>query len=287
MQNKYPIYIISKGRWDNPKTAKSLDRMNVDYQICVEPNEYRDYVRVIGEKKTRKLPQNFSELGEGSIPVRNWVFDDAVQRGYDRHWILDDNIYHFYRLNRNRKIQVRSPAPFVACENFTERYAKIAMSGMNYTFFAPQRENVPPFYVNTRIYSCILINNKIPFRWRGRYNEDTDLSLRCLKGGWDTILFNAFLCKKTVSLKDRGGNTDTVYNTGDQRLEFARSLQRQHPNVVKVVRRYNRWHHEVDYTPFKRMLRVKKGFAPPSKKIDNYGLVLYDRDGNVYNGKLD
>ena len=49
----------------------------------------------------------------------------------------------------------------------------------------------------------------------------------------------------------KGGNTDTIYNTGDNRREFAESLAQQHPDVAKVVFRYGRWHHDVDYRRFK------------------------------------
>ena len=52
---------------------------------------------------------------------------------------------------------------------------------------------LPAFKASTRIYSCIPIDNALPFRWRGRYNEDTDLSLRVFKAGLCMIQFNAFL----------------------------------------------------------------------------------------------
>ena len=40
MNPKYPVYIISKGRWDNGLTARTLERMNVPFKIVVEPQEY-------------------------------------------------------------------------------------------------------------------------------------------------------------------------------------------------------------------------------------------------------
>ena len=33
--NKYPIYIISKGRWESRKTSKTLEYMKIDYKIIV------------------------------------------------------------------------------------------------------------------------------------------------------------------------------------------------------------------------------------------------------------
>ncbi len=78
-------------------------------------------------------------------------------------------------------------------KDFVLRYENIAMAGPNYFMFAPRKRKHPPFSLNTRIYSCNLIRNDLPFRWRARYNEDTDLSLRMLKAGWCTVLFYVFL----------------------------------------------------------------------------------------------
>ena len=55
--------------------------------------------------------------------------------------------------------------------------------------------------------STILIDNSLDIRWRSKYNEDIDLSLRVLKGGDCTILFNAFLQGKCATQTVTGGNT--------------------------------------------------------------------------------
>lgn len=55
----------------------------------------------------------------------------------------------------------------------------------------------------------------------------------------------------------KGGNTDAVYSDTDNRLEFAESLQKQHPDVVSVVKRYGRWHHQVDYSGFRGNKLIK------------------------------
>ena len=65
--------------------------------------------------------------------------------------------------------------------------------------------------------------------------QDTDLSLRILKEGLCTILFNAFLVGKVTTMRMNGGNTGEVYGGTDNRLEFAESLQKQHPEIVKVT----------------------------------------------------
>lgn len=274
MNPKYPIYIISKGRWESRLTVKSLEKIKVPYKICVEPNEYKRYSEVIDSNNIYKLPENFSERGKGSIPVRNWVWEHAIKKGVERYWIFDDNINGFFRFNKNLKTPVGSGTIFRCAEDFTDRFENVAISGLNYFMFVSRKSTPPPFYLNTRIYSMILIKADLPYRWRGRYNEDTDLSIRVLKDGWCTILFNAFLGCKSQTMTMKGGNTDTIYNTGDNRKEFAESLKRQHPDIVKVVWKWGRWHHSVNYKPFeKNKLRLKPSICIP-EGINNYGMVL-------------
>lgn len=273
---RYPIYIISKGRWDSRMTSKALESMNVRYRIVIEPQELSQYAAVIDPKKILVLP--FSNLGQGSIPARNWVWEHSIAEGHARHWILDDNIQYFHRFTQNRRFMMRTGASFRASEDFIDRYENVAMGGMQYAMFAPTRKKQKaPFALNTRVYSCILLDNGISHRWRGRYNEDTDLSLRILKDGFCTILFYAFLAEKRPTMRLKGGNTDDLYKqdeTFDGRLEMAKSLQRQHPDVVKITRKWGRWQHQVDYRPFKanRLILRKDAVIPDG--VNEYGMKL-------------
>jgi hypothetical protein len=272
---RYPVYIPSKGRWQSRLTARALDKMGVPYHVVVEPQEYDEYAAVIDPAKILTLP--FSNLGQGSIPARNWIWEHALAAGHARHWIIDDNIQCFYRLHNNNKIKAETGAIFQATEDFVDRYTNVGLAGFQYDFFAPRKVKHPVFTLNTRIYSCILIDNSLPHRWRGRYNEDTDLSLRILKDGLCTILFYPFLAKKTTTMKMKGGNTDTLYK-GDGRLKMAQSLHVQHPDVVKVGKRWGRAQHVVDYSPFAgNQFIPKPGFEVPDP-VNNYGMELVPLD---------
>ena len=284
MNPKYPIYIPSKGRWMSRLTVKTLTAKKVPFRVVVEPSEYDDYAAVIDRSKLLRLDENLSERGQGSIPVRNWIWDHAVSEGHKRHWLIDDNISQFYRLNRNTATPVGSGTIFRCVEDFTDRYSNVAFSGMNHLGFARARRKssaaLAPFRFNARVYSMTLINSAVPYRWRGRYNEDTDIILRALKEGWATILFNAFLGDKAETMKMKGGNTDTIYNTGDNRRAFAESLAAQHPDVVRVTWKFNRWHHEVDYSPFKdNDPRLRDDFVMPAG-VNNYGMRLVRTGGS-------
>ena len=101
MNPRYPVYIISKGRWERRLTAKALEEIHVAYRIVIEPPEFERYAAVIDPGKILVLP--FADLGQGSIPARNWVWEHAIAEGHARHWIMDDNICRFYRFNDNAK----------------------------------------------------------------------------------------------------------------------------------------------------------------------------------------
>lgn len=272
MNPKYPIYIISKGRGDKCLTARELKAMNVPFSLVIEPQEYDDYKHITNN--IILLP--FSNLGQGSVPARNFVWEHSIQQGHEKHWILDDNIEGFHRLNRNNKFKVTSGTIFKIAEDFTDRYENVAISGFNYYSFCKKTDRVAPYYLNTRIYSCMLIRNDMDYRWRGKYNEDTDLSIRVLKDGWCTILFNAFLAGKVTTMRMKGGNTDNVYSDTDNRKEFAESLVEQHPDVVKLTWKFNRWHHQVNYKPFKKNKLIKKKDVVIEDKVNNYGMYLDD-----------
>lgn len=278
MNPRYPVYVISKGRWESRLTAKALEERGVPYRIVIEPQEYSQYSSVVDPCKILILP--FSNLGQGSIPARNWVWEHAISEGHLRHWILDDNLRYFYRLHKNIKWRTTDGASFAAIEDLADRYTNVAMAGMQYEMFCPRKHKIKPVILNTRIYSCILINNSIPFRWRGRYNEDTDLSLRVLKAGLCTILVQAFLADKQPTMKMKGGNTDELYRQDenmDGRLRMAESLRAQHPDCVKVVRKWERWQHHVDYTPWRRNRLVLKQGVSVQATPNEYGMVLKKR----------
>jgi len=271
MNPQYPLYVISKSRWESRLTVRALEERSIPYHVVIEPQEYDQYAAVVDPAKILILP--FSNLGQGSIPARNWVWEHSISIGAEWHWILDDNIRGFYWLDRNVKYRTTSGTTFRVCEDFVSRYTNVALAGMQYEMFAPRIKKHNPFVLNTRVYSCILIRNNIPYRWRGRYNEDTDLSLRALKDGWCTILFVAFLADKVATMTMKGGNTDELYKD-DGRYQMALSLQKQHPDVVKIVHKWGRWQHQVDYRPFKSNKLIRKPGVEIPQGVNNYGMKL-------------
>jgi len=303
---KYPFYIVSKGRHESMHTSKSLTRMKVPHYIAIEPQDEKNYKEALNKFNLKDyvtlLILPFSNHGDGPGRARNWCWDHSSKIiGAEKHWVADDNISDFYRLHKNKRIRVESGVLFRACEDFIDRYENVPVSGLQYRFFCAPNQKYPAFVTNTRIYSCLLIDNDCKHRWRGRYNEDTDLSLRVLKDGDCTIQFNFFLQGKDPTQALKGGNTDEFYHKefvkdnkdlklgkyhADGTINKSKMLVDMHPDVAKMVWRYNRWHHHVDYSSFKKnKLRLKKDInLDELPDVNNYGLKLitnYEKHNNA------
>jgi hypothetical protein len=228
MQNKFPVYIISKGRFDVTMTANLFEADNLDYLIAVEPQEYDSYVNKLGKERVLKLP--FANLGLGSFPARNFCWEHSIKLGYTHHWLFDDNITSFYKWINGKRCQIKD--------------IKTSLSYIeNYTL----KNNID-------LYSALLIKNSLPYRWRLKYNEDVDLCLQVLHNGGSTGSCVYYTINKvSTSKKMKGGNQDELYKGNDpkKKLLKAKMLEAQWPQYAKTVIRFNRIHHFVDWKVFK------------------------------------
>jgi hypothetical protein len=268
---RYPIYIPSKGRANHCYTARYLAAENTPFSLVVESQEAEEYAARFGSARILILP--FS--GRGLIGSRNWIKEHATAASFERHWQLDDNIRYFHRRYRGQRVYCDASIALRVCEDFTDRYENIAISGLNYYMFVPDDRRYLPLQVNCRVYSCSLVLNSLPFGWRLVYNDDTDICLQALANGWCTVLLNTFLAQKIWTMKTKGGNTDALYQ-GDGRLKMARSLERVWPGVVTIDRRFQRPQHIVkdDWKKFDTPLKLKPGIDLSQLLPNEYGMEL-------------
>jgi len=303
-QPQYPLYIVSKGRSDSMLTSRALARCKTFHNIVIEPQDLEDYEKALDTFKIRKwvrlLVAPFSNHGDGPGRARNWAWDHSMSEGHKSHWVMDDNIYDFFRLHQNRRAKIHSGVIFKIMEDFCNRYKNVMMAGPGYKFFFAGGERYPAYRTNNRIYSCNLIRNHCPHRWRGRYNEDTIISLDILKDGLCTIQFCNFLQDKAPTQTVKGGNTDEFYwkekgfdpETGEAiQAEKVMKVANAHanpegtraksqmlvdmfPQDAEMVWKYGRWHHHVDYAPYKKnKLQFRDDFVMPTKP-NQYGLYM-------------
>lgn len=314
MNPRYPVFVPTKGRWESRYTIRALEKIGVPFRAVVEAQEFDSYAAVVDPAKLLVLPHR----DKGLVVTRNWIWDYAAQLGVKRFWTFDDNIQGFYRLNHNLKVPVGDGTILAVMEDFTERYTNVSVSGMNYFMFAKRKCELPPFYLNTRVYSNMLIETEARdprgdlYRNEGFYNDDTDLCLRMLKDGRCTVLFNAFLIGKSVTMSVKGGMTSHYQKLGgaidpkwvalaqevrarglyqkpadavpdperltDGRWRMAAELAAKHPDVTRITRKWGRWQHHVDYSRFQRN-RLE---PVPGLRIDpatnDYGMKLIESE---------
>jgi hypothetical protein len=255
----YPVYIVSKGRFKNPITARYFIDYGLTFYVVVEPQEFDAYADSVGAHRVLKLP--FSNLGLGSYPARNFAWSHSIANGYRKHWIFDDNIQGFAKWIDGKKKYINEGAhPLAYVEAFAEQHG-IDIAGFEYRYFVAR----PPkraFKVNCHVYSAMLINNDLPYRWRLKYNEDVDLCLQVLHNGGKTASCVYYMTNKiSTAAKMKGGNQDELYkgNAPAKKLLKAKTLEAVWPQYAKTIIRFNRIHHHVDWRIFqKRLLHVKQ-----------------------------
>lgn len=255
----FPIYIPTKGRSDSRLTIRYLQYCNIRFSAIVEESEFDLYrAHVHPPDQLLILPQSYidsynammelpPDSSKGSGPARNFAWDHAVHAGHTHHWIVDDNIRSLWRFNKSTKYRFIDYSGFLLMEQFALQYENLALSGPDYVMFHPSAlRRRAPFRLNRAIFSCILIRNDLPVRWRGRYNEDVDLALRLLKNRWCTVLHHAVLQLKTGTQYMRGGNTDAFYASEGTKNKSL-MLYHQHPDVVRLTTKWGRAHHHIRY----------------------------------------
>ncbi len=245
-QPRYPVFIPSKGRHESRFTMKAFDAIGTPYTVFVEPQQYDDYAKVIPAHRLHRLPHR----DKGLVVTRNYIWDYAKYLEVQRFWTFDDNIKGFMQLNNNIKTRAVDGSMFALIEDFVDRYENVIIAGCNYQFFAKNKQQIPPYILNTRIYSNMLIKTAAPYRNEGFYNDDTDLCLRILKDGHCTVQFNAFLIDKATTMTITGGMTE--HYLGDGRYKMAKELADKHPDVVTITEKFGRYQHQVNYEPFKK-----------------------------------
>lgn len=263
---KYPIYVISYKRADIKKcrTIYHLNEMEVNHYLVIEEHQEFDYDLMLsnapngGKYSTiRTFKRRPEEEGKGGIPARNWCWDDSVLSGYEKHWILDDNIDGFYRKYKNSMILIKKGgACFRVLEDYANRFKYIGILGHGYKSDVKGISRQRPIVrSNTKVYSSILINNDLRTKlgdgdgWRGKYNEDIDLCIRTIENGLCTMINELFIINKMSTSTVKGGNSD-IYS-GDGFLQKLHQLRESFPEYwdKKIIKSSNKLkghiHHDI------------------------------------------
>jgi hypothetical protein len=271
---KYPIYVISYKRYQFKKilTINHLNNMKVEHFLVIEKQEQKDYENMIKKNilnysKLLIMEEKYCNLKQGSKTVRNYVLNHSKKYNHKKHWVLDDNINGFFRFNQNHLIRYEDGSFFTILEKLTDNFKNVFISGPEYSNYIQTVALNKPFVRITRVFSCILIDNKITDLlnndnvWRLKYNEDVDLCLQVLQKQKSCLLFLPFVINKCSTGSTKGGNQNIYKNHTNEGYKLKYQClkdQWQHiNNLVKPKQLKRGLHHNVDYKHFTKHLKIE------------------------------
>ena len=94
------IFINTKGRYDNCKTADLIGNYNKLFLI-VEPKEYDRYKYNYKGFNIIQLPLN----DMGLAYARAFTKQTSIDMGIKNYWVLDDDISYFYKRNGTKLVR--------------------------------------------------------------------------------------------------------------------------------------------------------------------------------------
>jgi len=222
---KYPISILSYGRYNQNKTSKYLLKCKIKHYIFVEECEYNLYIKNYYNKLNDEdkwlvniinTYNDFHLLNLGGSPVRNYILDYWLKQGVERCWMLDDNINCYKRYNKGLKLKIYSDLIFSSIERYIKEYDNVGICSHNICGFVRSNLNRGVIVLNQKHYSSLLLLTNKQFRFKHKYNEDVLISIDYIISGKINFCFNHILYNKNTSGKDTGGNTNTIYKNGSQ-----------------------------------------------------------------------
>ena len=264
---EYPVYIISHKRSQYLYTMKCLEKMKITYIICIREDESKEYIQELEKNNcskyslllmSKKWEEEQNYLGNyGSIPQRNlcWSHSQNILKK-SKHWLLDDNIKNFIVRVNQRDYKDEQGINFNEIELFLKNITSpVGLIGMNYTNDYPSIDFRKRYNLNTKVYSCMLINTELLESkkikgWRGKYNEDVRLTIECLINGLNTIGFNQYLINKCRTGSLKGGNKEIYKNHSSQGYQDKfDEIFVEYPNYISNIKKYKdeRSHHKIHY----------------------------------------
>lgn len=236
MTSNYPIFIPSKGRYNNNLTANLFNKYNIDYKLVVEDCEFNQYKDIYGKEKIIKLDD--SNYGHVAY-VRNYIKKYATTRGFKRCWQIDDDIKGVMKRTKDGMIEV-NPLEAIKCvEQITDKFSNIGISGLSSNVFGKLSKN--HIELNKSVYSFWLLNLKLNFMFKPNTMEDIDYNLRCLVNSYCTLRFTNYLFKWTKTESQKGGNTEHYAGKGKDVLHINTYMEWSHIVKIKNNRVKVRW----------------------------------------------
>jgi hypothetical protein len=212
----------------------------------------------------------------GTSGIYNFLLSFSRAMGEKKFWTMDDDIIGIAMkahkgddLMKNGEVYDKNN--FYRCSKIVEDY------GFNYKNFMKSLEDVsdkarnpgfvslekfglvfalPIFWkLGTRAYSYYLTDNSSQCNHLGALNNDVTTSLEMSKRGYVQMMFEG-ICYNSLPTQQGGGLTEQYKRFGT--LEKGKRLVKSEPSCARIVERYSRVHHIVDYNYYNTQRLVGK-----------------------------
>jgi hypothetical protein len=217
-----PIFIPTKGRSGNQKTAALLQKTGIEYTLVIEPQEKHLYPG----HNTVVLPEN----DKGLAYSRNYIL--SLNKGL--FGMFDDDVKDF-GIVENKRCKT-APEKLIEFIGLCEKYKGFAAYCPAYQQYAWSANKSYSVNVSTEVVSVIdaaLIGNA---RYDGEiFPDDRDFFLQLVVQGRKTICFNRywFACPHVGTNK---GGLQTVYASGEYGQKTMK-LKQKWGEFIKLIRR--------------------------------------------------
>jgi len=230
---EYPIVIPTKGRWNKATTPKILAEVKLNFTFAVIPSEHEEYLKRFPNADYLVLPSD----NMGIDRSREYIHQHYSKQGYERIWMIDDDVSGFDEYDTNgkgKKVGARAALSYV--EGLVAKYKNVAIAALDYTQFAWASVEKKPYTVNTRVWVCALINLQtgITYSETVQPREDVEFLLRHLSTGyWTSVLVHKFAMRTVAAGKMSGGCTP--YYLKKEHIAQAERLHKLYPNVTRMI----------------------------------------------------
>jgi TET-Associated Glycosyltransferase len=220
-----PVFIASKGR-PNGRTMQLLSEQGVSYTAYVEPQDYEAY-RASG-RTVRKLDAN----DRGLYYARQWILDDARDRGLPWYWLLDDDISGFYEVLNGRCYPVLAEVALAGSEQLFTDLPTIGMAGLEYRQFAWATSVW--YRLNSYCDVCVAIRTSVmaDYDQRFKLKGDRDFTIQILMEGYQVMKVSHYAFSAAKNGSNIGGLRET-YEAGVE-AEMSQLLADKWPGIAEV-----------------------------------------------------
>ena len=217
MNNLY-IYIPTKGRWGNCKTANLIG----DYEnlfLVVEPKEYNYYREQYPNNNILQLPEN----DKGIIYSRNFIKKHTEEKNIKYYWQLDDDISYLYKRDLTKLIRENPITVLDYCQNYFINNS-ISIGALEYRQYAwsATKEVV----LNSFCDSVVFIDNKLTenMKYTIGTKEDRDFCIQAISKGLKTGRITTYAFSAPQNGSNKGGLKEIFYDVKDAELNTCKKM---------------------------------------------------------------